>query len=103
MSIKLVILKTGENIIADAKEAVKDDKPELYVLNEPFLISIAEPYLMDEDAKVEVSSVKIQMTPWNIFSADKSVVIFPDSVLTIVNPISSIKQMYEERMNGQSS
>lgn len=103
MSIKLVILKTGENIIADAKEAVKDSKPELYVLNEPFVISIAEPYLVDESMKVETSSVKIQMTPWNIFSSDKSVVIFPDSVLTIVNPIESIKKMYEERVNGSSN
>jgi hypothetical protein len=107
MSIKLIVLKTGENIVAEAKEATKknnsDDEytlPEFYILEEPYLLSVADPYLIDEKMKVEKSSVKVQMTPWNIFSDDSSIVLFPDSVLTIVNPIKSIVEMYEERKNG---
>jgi hypothetical protein len=105
MSIKLVVLKTGENLIADTKEAVKNegDNPEFYVLNEPCMISMVEPYFVDDKMQVEKSSVKIQMGPWNVFSEDRSIVIFPDSILTIVTPIESVLKMYEEKVNGQNS
>ena len=49
MSIKLVLLKSGDTIIADAKEIISDDNVCGYLLNNPHVIKIASPLLFTND------------------------------------------------------
>ena len=37
----------------------------------------------------------------SILSEDKDVIVTPDWVITVVEPISSLKQMFEEKVNGK--
>lgn len=101
MSIKLVILKSGETVISDAKELiVEEDKIVGYLLNNPFKISSQKSLLLTEQVQDSSDSmVEITMSPWILLTSDTAIPIKPDWVVTVVEPMESVKQMYEERLN----
>ena len=41
------------------------------------------------------------MTPWIILSKDKKILLPPDCVMTIVEPIESIKQMFIDKSESK--
>ena len=41
--------------------------------------------------------IDVFMTPWIILSKDKEILLPPDCVMTIVEPIESIKQMFIDK------
>tara|TARA_B110000503_G_scaffold19276_1_gene28647 strand:- start:6150 stop:6485 length:336 start_codon:yes stop_codon:yes gene_type:complete len=104
MSIKLALLKSGETIISDVKEVISEDKPCAYVFENAHkvlterTIFLTEDNETDTDAKIEVS-----LTPWIILTTDKNILVALDWVVTLVEPIESVKQMYEEKVNGSSN
>jgi len=100
MSIKLVILKSGETVISDAKELiVEEDKIVGYLLNNPFKITSQKSLLLTEEVNNSDSMVEITMSPWILLTSDTAIPIKPDWVVTVVEPMESVKQMYEERLN----
>ena len=48
MSIKLVILKSGESVITDAKELIVEDKVCGYLFGKPHKIEYRKPILLSE-------------------------------------------------------
>jgi len=103
MSIKLAILKSGETIISDAKELISEEKPCGYVFENPHKVLtertliLAEENNYDHDAKIQIS-----LTPWIILSKDKNILVPLDWVVTLVEPIDTIKELYEEKVNGEN-
>ena len=113
MSVKLTILKTGETLISDMQEVVSDEKqstPTAYLLNNPHLVKIKEKTFLTEEEKIDKKvGIDVLMSPWLILSDDKKIVISPDCVMTIVEPIDGVKKMFldkneqfkiEENLNG---
>ena len=113
MSVKLTILKTGETLISDMQEVVSDEKqstPTAYLLNNPHLVKIKEKTFLTEEEKIDKKvGIDVLMSPWIILSDDKKIVIPPDCVMTIVEPIEGVKKMFldkneqfkiEENLNG---
>ncbi len=101
MSIKLAVLKSGEDIIADVKEILTEDKNVVgYLLNDPHLVVTGESILMEEDS--EEGHIQISLRPWLVLSKDTQVPIRPDWLVTVVEPVDMLTQMYEEKVNGQS-
>jgi len=113
MSIKLTILKSGEQIISDVQELVtsEDQKaPHAYLLDNPHIVKIKDKdFLTEEDKNEKRYGIDVLMTPWIILSKDKKIIIATDSVVTIVDPIEGIEKMYldkrktfkiEEELNG---
>jgi len=101
MSIKLVILKSGETVISDAKELiVEEDKIVGYLLGNPFKITSQKSLLLTEEVIQDSDHmVEITMSPWILLTSDTSIPIKPDWVVTVVEPMESVKKMYEERVN----
>jgi hypothetical protein len=102
MSIKLAILKSGETIIADIKELVSDEKKCGYVFEDPQIISIKREMLLvenEEDPNVNRGEIQVSLSPWIVLTAEKQILISPDYIVTIVDPVESVKQMYEEKVN----
>ena len=96
MSVKLAILKDNEQVISDIKELVDDGKPVGYMLKSPHRVIINQPFLkenLDDETKVQVT-----LTPWILMTEDKEIVIPGNHVVTIVEPIDSIKKMYSEKV-----
>ena len=108
MSVKLLLLKSGEQILADTKELRrKDDVPMVdkvygYLLTQPHKVSANKPLVLTENVD-EQRNVEITLAPWILLTEDKVMTIPKEWVITIVNPIESIVKMYEEKVNGESS
>lgn len=110
MSIKIVLLKSGETIITDAKELLSEDKICGYLLKNPHKILISknnQVFLLEEEKNEEKdeydSSWQISLSPWIALTKDKEIPIPPDWVVTIVDPIDSVTEIYEEKVNGKES
>jgi hypothetical protein len=101
MSTKLALLKTGDYVIADAKELVSEEKVRGYLFTNPHKVVLNTPITLLENLNEDFDSVvNITLSPWIILSSDKDYVVTPDWVVTIVEPINSLKEMYEEKVNG---
>tara|TARA_B100001250_G_scaffold236674_1_gene203276 strand:- start:444 stop:743 length:300 start_codon:yes stop_codon:yes gene_type:complete len=99
MSIKLAVLKSGEQVIADAKELVSEEKVRGYLFTRPHKVVSTQPLLLTEEQKDD-NSLEVTLSPWIVLSADKEVVVPTDWVVTVVEPLESVVKMYEEKVNG---
>ena len=97
MAIKLAVLQDKEQLICDIKELIDDKKPVGYLLKSTHKI------IVDEEKLNQDESVKITLTPWILLTNDQEIVIPNNHVVTIVEPIDSIKEMYMEKINGSES
>jgi len=99
MSIKLALLKTGEDVIAEIKELVSEDSRLVaYVFENPYVVNIIRGQLSESDDELET---KISFSSWIPLSGDDKMTVFPDSIVTIVEPLEGVKKSYEGRMNGR--
>ena len=109
MSVKLLLLKSGEQILADAKELRRkeDDVPAIdkvygYLVSKPHKVLTNKPFVLTENINEE-RNVEITLSPWILLTEDKVMTIPKEWVITIVNPIESIVKMYQEKIDGQSN
>ena len=100
MAIKLAILQGKEQIIAEIKELVDDGNPVGYLFANPHCVYADKQYLAEEN---EDRSVQITLSPWILLTADKEILVPKHQVITIVEPIDSVKEMYSEKVNGSQS
>ena len=106
MSIKLVMLKSGEDIIADVKEIKSNEEVVGYYFDDPLIVRISEseePTILNEGDSLTQYSSKIDVTfyPWVPLAKDVRVPCSADWVVTIVEPIEKLKTQYQERVNGR--
>ena len=105
MSIKLAILKSGENVISDAKELIAEDKVCGYLFNKPHKVEVTKPSILFEGDITPTSSdgeMSITLSPWIVLSKDNQVPVPTDWIVTIVEQISSVTQMYEEKVGVET-
>lgn len=103
MSVKLSLLKSGETIISDAKEIISDDKVCGYLFNKPHIVEIRKTVLLVEENENSNGNLEVVLTPWILLSKDEQIPVPPDWIVTIVEPIETIKEMYEEKLNEQNN
>jgi len=93
MTVKLAIFRTGENIISDIKEMVIGEGEEQrvigYFLNKPCVVKY-------HPSATANKSLEISLVPWIILSKDVEIPVSTDWIVTLVEPIDKLKQMYEE-------
>lgn len=102
MSIKLILLKSGENIVSGVKELVSGEKTVAYMLNNPHIIFIKKPISLTEgnESVQDLREVQAVLTEWIPLSKSNDIVIPTDWVVTIVDPIDSVEELYSEKING---
>lgn len=103
MTVKLVLLKSGETIISDTKELISDDKLCGYLFEDPHKIETRKTLLLVEENVDTSGDLEVSISPWIVLSKDTKIPIPTDWVVTIVEPIDTIKQMYEEKLNVKNS
>jgi hypothetical protein len=103
MSIKLALLKSGETVISDAKELISDDKVCGYLFANPHIVDVRKTYLLVEEHENPKGDLEVVLTPWIILTSDTQIPVPPDWIVTIVEPIETIKKMYEEKVNVKDS
>ena len=107
MSVNLVLLKSGEEIVADVKE-IKSGKDVVgYFFNDPLTLDYEadeEPeILLEEETELKYNSkVSISFFPWIPFSAErKNIPCSADWIVTIVKPQEQLIKLYEDKVNGR--
>ena len=105
MSIKITILRTGEHIISDMKElmAEGEENAHAYMLVNPHTYEINEKqFITEEEKELDEGDygINVSLLPWIILSKDKKMIIPIDSVLTVVEPLDSVTQLYLDKVNS---
>ena len=107
MSVKLVMLKSGEDIIADVKEIKSVDREVVgYYFHDPLIVKMyqpEEPTVLNEEGSTRqyASKISVQFYPWIPLSEEKKVPCSADWVVTIVEPVQNVKALYQERLDGR--
>jgi len=101
MTIKLVLLKSGEDIISDIAEMCigeeNDKKVVGYFLNKPCIVKIRDSQVLTEETETnQKSAFQVSLFPWMPLSAENNIPVPSDWVVTIVEPKEKLKQMYIE-------
>ena len=93
MTIKILLLKSGEDVITDVKEMVSPDEKVIgYFLTKPCVVKLIPKYSEDESKK----ETAIRMYPWMPLAKEKDIPLPTDWVVTIVTPLEKVEQMYKE-------
>ena len=100
MAIKLAVLQDQDQVIAEIKELVDNGKPVGYLFGNAHRILTEKEFLAESD---DDRQIQITLSPWILLSADKEVLVPRHQVVTIVEPIDSLKEMYMEKINGSES
>ena len=107
MSVKLVMLKSGEDIITDVKELKSEEGIVGYYFHNPLIVQInhpEKPTVLNEDSSSREyeSKISVQFYPWIPLSEESRIPCSADWVVTIVEPVKNIKKLYQERLNGRN-
>ena len=100
MTVKILLLKSGEDVIADVKEMVSPDKKVIgYFLSKPCIIK-----LLPKKSEGDKRETSISMYPWMPLAEEKEIPLPTDWVVTMVTPIKKVEQMYtEDVLNGKTT
>ena len=91
MKIKVLVLKSGEDVIAEVQEMVSSDNQVIgYFLSKPCVVKI--------QAKGDSKDVSVRMHPWMPFAREKMIPLSTDWVVTMVTPVESIQEMYQKQV-----
>ena len=110
MTIKILVLKSGEDVIADIKEMMTSDNQVMgYILTKPCVVKLvsAAPLTAEEDdSNIEGSSeVRIRMHPWAPLAKEKQVPLSTEWVVTMFSPVDKVLDMYKKQVlkeNGKT-
>ena len=103
MSIKLTLLKTGEQLISEVKELVPEGQEQVqaYLLENPHTVEINEKHFVTEEEKKDGDfGINVTLLPWIILSQDNQMIVPFDSVFTVVEPLNSVTQLYIDKLKA---
>ena len=104
MTVKLAILKSGEDIVADIKEMVVGEGDDArvvgYFLTKPCGVSLNSKNIKVDDEK---DTYQLKLFPWCPLTKQEKIPISADWVVTIVDPIDKITAMYTKEVLGNGS
>ena len=113
MTIKLLLLKSGEDIIADVAEMAMGDVDDPknprriigYYLNKPCVIKMRDPRELDQEGREHKTGYAVSLFPWMPLAKDERIPIPADWMITMVEPVTKLEEMYlEDVVNyGQSN
>ena len=91
MTIKVLVLKSGEDVIADVQEMMSSENQVMgYFLTKPCVVKL--------QAKETSSDVSVRMHPWMPIAREKMIPLSTDWVVTMVTPVESIQEMYQKQV-----
>jgi len=106
MAVRVLVLKSGEDVIADVQEMLSSDEKVIgYFLTRPCVVKLSRKGDLsaeETDPKSQKKSeLSITMFPWMPLAREKSIPLTAEWVVTMVTPIEKIHDMYvEDVLNG---
>jgi len=101
MAIKLVLLRSEEQVITEIREIRDKETPVGYLLTNPHRVTATQPHLVEDEQ--EDRTLSITLSPWILLTSDKEIAVPNSYVTTIVEPLDSLAEMYSEKINGNQT
>ena len=100
MTVKILLLKSGEDVITDVKEMISSDEKVIgYFLTKACIIK-----LLPKETEGNKKETSISMYPWMPLAKEKDIPLPTDWVVTMVTPIEKVETMYKEDvLNGENT
>ena len=100
MTVKLMLLKSGEDVISDVSEmcvGTEENRQVIgYHLNKPCIVKMRDPNLVKEDGPKKQSGFSVSLFPWMPLTKQETIPVPADWLITMVEPIDKLKEMYIE-------
>ena len=91
MTIKVLVLKSGEDVIADVQEMMSSENQVMgYFHTKPSVVKL--------QAKETNNDVSVRMHPWMPIAREKMIPLSTDWVVTMVTPVDKILEMYQTQV-----
>ena len=106
MTIKLALLKSGEDVITDMTEmcvGTEENRRVIgYYFDRPCVVKMRNPQQQPQtDDNTQKAGFEVSLFPWMPLSADKKIPVTADWLITMVEPTAKLKEMYlEDVVNG---
>ena len=101
MTVKIAVLKSGEQVIADIKELVdENDNVVSLVFSNTYVVRLITPQILFEENSVVDSEHKVSYFPWIPLSSDKDIAVDKTWVVSIVEPHEMVYTSYMEKMSS---
>ena len=96
MTIKLALLKSGEEVISDIDEMMTDKKTVVgYYFTNPCRAILTTPEIdVDEEQALDKKPVSIKLLPWFPLANQEKIPVVADWVISIVEPQPKLKDLY---------
>jgi hypothetical protein len=100
MAIKLILLKSGEDIVSEVNQMFTEDEKLIgYYLNKPCIVKMknfSSEEVENSGEKSKGAKINLILYPWMPLSKDLNVPIPTDWVVTITEPIDQLVNMYKK-------
>ena len=100
MTIKLMPLKSGEDIISDVTEMCVGTEKERqvigYYFEKPCVVRMRDPNVIEEEGPKKKSGFSVSLFPWIPLTAENRIPVPADWLITMVEPTAKLKEMYVE-------
>jgi hypothetical protein len=100
MTIKFIVLKSGEQLISDIKEMAVGEEDEQkvvgYFLHRPCIVKMKNPGVIDQEKSKTKAGFEVTLIPWLSLTQDEVIPIPSDWLVTLVEPVPQLTQMYTE-------
>ena len=108
MTIKLLVLKSGEDVAADVSEMMAGEEGSVenpsrligYFLDTPVVVKLRNTTPLTDDEvdpeKPDKSQFSLSMYPWQPLSTETRIPIPTEWVVTMVSPVSQVITMYQK-------
>ena len=99
MSIKIVLLRSGEQIISDVHEVIgEEEKAIAYSLTRPCTVHMERMKSEDLIINGEPAPVDISLYPWISFSKNEYIVVPMDWPVSFADPIDQLEELYTNKV-----
>ncbi|QIN97293.1 hypothetical protein [Synechococcus phage S-H25] len=111
MSVRIVRLRSGEEVICDLYEVTTQEEPDKAVgfqMKHPYSVWISSPFSpevvngTEDEVTTKISEPSVNFEPWAPLSKDKHVVIKLDEVITAYETHDEILQKYNQLVEVES-
>ena len=98
MTIKLALLKSGEEVISDMDEMITDKQAVVgyYFTNHCRAILTTPEITIDESQSSEKQPISIKLLPWLPLANEDTIPVVADWVISIVEPQPKLKELYNK-------
>ena len=108
MTIKLLLLKSGADVLADGSEMLVGEGDERrvigYRLDKPCVVKMINPKLQSQEGDNKKAGFEVSLFPWIPLTKQEEIPIPADWLITLVEPVEKLKEMYiEDIVNGNQS